>query len=41
VGFALGRTEHFAEVILGGPAEPGAIVAATMAGHDGRRLRAG
>jgi hypothetical protein len=41
VGFALGRTEHFTEVILGGAAEPGTIVEATMAGHDGRRLRAG
>jgi hypothetical protein len=35
-GFALGRTEHFTEVILQGPAEPGAIMAAArMKGHDG------
>jgi threonylcarbamoyladenosine tRNA methylthiotransferase MtaB len=35
-----GRTEHFTEVRLASPAEPGAIVELTIAGHDGQHLLA-
>jgi threonylcarbamoyladenosine tRNA methylthiotransferase MtaB len=35
-----GRTEHFTEVRLASPAEPGAIVELTIAGHDGEHLLA-
>jgi threonylcarbamoyladenosine tRNA methylthiotransferase MtaB len=35
-----GRTEHFTEVRLASPAEPGAIVELAIAGHDGRHLLA-
>jgi threonylcarbamoyladenosine tRNA methylthiotransferase MtaB len=37
----LGRTEHFTQVRLAAPVEPGVIVDARMTGHDGRRLLAG
>jgi len=36
----IGRTEHFTPVRLSAPAEPGAILDLTMAGHDGRSLLA-
>jgi threonylcarbamoyladenosine tRNA methylthiotransferase MtaB len=35
-----GRTEHFTEVRLASPAEPGAIVELTIASHDGQHLLA-
>jgi threonylcarbamoyladenosine tRNA methylthiotransferase MtaB len=35
-----GHTEQFFPVRLAGPAEPGSIVEAAIAGHDGRRLLA-
>jgi threonylcarbamoyladenosine tRNA methylthiotransferase MtaB len=35
---ALGRTEHFTQVRLTGPIEPGVIVDLAIAGHDGRQL---
>jgi threonylcarbamoyladenosine tRNA methylthiotransferase MtaB len=35
-----GRTEQFTKVRLSGAAEPGAILAVTIAGHDGRQLLA-
>jgi threonylcarbamoyladenosine tRNA methylthiotransferase MtaB len=34
----LGRTEHFTQVRLGAPVEPGLILDLTIAGHDGRQL---
>jgi threonylcarbamoyladenosine tRNA methylthiotransferase MtaB len=34
-----GRTPHFAEIALDRPAEPGSIVAASVTGHDGGRLK--
>ena len=37
---ALGRTEQFMPVQLIAPAEPGALLDLTIAGHDGRRLLA-
>jgi threonylcarbamoyladenosine tRNA methylthiotransferase MtaB len=37
---SIGRTEQFTQVLLAEPAEPGKIVALTMAGHDGRQLLA-
>jgi threonylcarbamoyladenosine tRNA methylthiotransferase MtaB len=37
---ALGRTEHFTQVRLAAPVEPGVIVDLTVAGHDGRQLLA-
>ena len=36
----IGRTEHFTPVRLARSAEPGAIVAVEIAGHDGRQLQA-
>jgi threonylcarbamoyladenosine tRNA methylthiotransferase MtaB len=33
-----GRTEHFTQVHLNVPAEPGVIVEVALVGHDGRRL---
>jgi threonylcarbamoyladenosine tRNA methylthiotransferase MtaB len=36
-----GRTEQFTKVKFTVPAEPGSIVARTIAGHDGRQLLAG
>ena len=36
----MGRTEHFTQVRLAAAVAPGAIVAATMTGHDGRHLLA-
>jgi threonylcarbamoyladenosine tRNA methylthiotransferase MtaB len=36
----LGRTEHFTPVRLSAPVEPGVIVNAAIAGHDGRQLLA-
>jgi threonylcarbamoyladenosine tRNA methylthiotransferase MtaB len=36
----LGRTEHFTQVRLNAPAEPGTIVELAIAGHDGKRLLA-
>ncbi len=36
----LGRTEHFTQVRLAAPIEPGVIVDVTVAGHDGRQLLA-
>jgi len=33
-----GRTEHFAQVRLSAPIEPGVIVEVALVGHDGRRL---
>ena len=33
-----GRTEHFTQVRLNAPIEPGVIVDLTVTGHDGRRL---
>jgi threonylcarbamoyladenosine tRNA methylthiotransferase MtaB len=38
--YDLGRTEHFTPARLAAPRAPGAIVAVTIAGHDGRRLLA-
>ncbi len=35
-----GRTEHFTQVRLSAPIEPGVIVDLTVAGHDGRQLLA-
>jgi threonylcarbamoyladenosine tRNA methylthiotransferase MtaB len=35
-----GRTEHFIQVKLAGPFEPGQILDLTMTGHDGRQLLA-
>jgi len=35
---ARGRTEHFTQVRLASPAEPGAIMDVTIAGHDGKQL---
>jgi threonylcarbamoyladenosine tRNA methylthiotransferase MtaB len=37
---ALGRTEHFTQVRLAAPVEPGIILDLTVAGHDGRQLLA-
>jgi threonylcarbamoyladenosine tRNA methylthiotransferase MtaB len=37
---ALGRTEHFTQVRLAAPVEPGLIVELTVAAHDGRWLQA-
>jgi threonylcarbamoyladenosine tRNA methylthiotransferase MtaB len=34
----LGRTEHFTQVRLPAPVEPGVIVELAMAAHDGRHL---
>jgi threonylcarbamoyladenosine tRNA methylthiotransferase MtaB len=34
----IGRTEHFTQVRLAAPVEPGVILDLTMAGHDGRQL---
>jgi len=39
-GGALGRSEHFTPVRLDAPIEPGVIVQATIAGHDGKVLSA-
>ncbi len=36
----VGRTEHFTQVRLAAPIEPGVIVDLTVAGHDGRQLLA-
>jgi threonylcarbamoyladenosine tRNA methylthiotransferase MtaB len=36
----IGRTEHFTQVRLNAPVEPGVIVDLTVAGHDGRQLLA-
>jgi threonylcarbamoyladenosine tRNA methylthiotransferase MtaB len=36
----LGRTEPFTKVRLATPAEPGAILDVTIAGHDGQQLLA-
>jgi threonylcarbamoyladenosine tRNA methylthiotransferase MtaB len=36
----VGRTEHFTQVRLNAPIEPGVIVDLTVAGHDGRQLLA-
>lgn len=36
----LGRTEHFAEVVMCGPQPAGQIVPARITGHDGARLHA-
>ena len=36
----LGRTEHFAQVRLAAPVEPGIILDVAVAGHDGRQLLA-
>jgi threonylcarbamoyladenosine tRNA methylthiotransferase MtaB len=36
----LGRTEHFTQVRLAAPIEPGVIVDLAMSGHDGRQLLA-
>jgi len=36
----VGRTEHFTQVRLNVPVEPGVIVDLTVAGHDGRQLLA-
>ena len=36
----LGRTEHFTQVRLAAPVEPGIILDLTVAGHDGRQLLA-
>jgi threonylcarbamoyladenosine tRNA methylthiotransferase MtaB len=36
----MGRTEHFTQVRLAGPAEAGIILDIRMAGHDGRSLLA-
>jgi threonylcarbamoyladenosine tRNA methylthiotransferase MtaB len=36
----LGRTEQFTAVRLTAKSAPGAIVAVTVAGHDGRQLLA-
>jgi threonylcarbamoyladenosine tRNA methylthiotransferase MtaB len=33
-----GRTEHFTQVRLNAPIEPGVIVEVGVIGHDGRRL---
>ncbi len=38
--FERGHTEHFTQVRLRAPAEPGAILDVAIAGHDGRRLLA-
>jgi len=37
---AMGRTEHFTSAMLDRPLPAGTIVAATITGHDGRRLSA-
>jgi threonylcarbamoyladenosine tRNA methylthiotransferase MtaB len=37
---AIGRTEQFTQIRLNTPAEPGAILDVTVAGHDGRQLLA-
>jgi threonylcarbamoyladenosine tRNA methylthiotransferase MtaB len=37
----MGRTEQFTEVCFASDRPEGAIVAAPIAGHDGRRLKAG
>ena len=36
----VGRTEHFTQVRLNAPVEPGVILDLTVAGHDGRQLLA-
>ena len=36
----VGRTEHFTQVRLAAPIEPGVIVDLVVAGHDGRQLLA-
>jgi threonylcarbamoyladenosine tRNA methylthiotransferase MtaB len=36
----VGRTEHFTPVRLHAPAQPGALVDVTLAGHDGRQMLA-
>ncbi len=36
----MGRTEHFAEVVLSGELAPGMLAEMTLTGHDGRRLLA-
>jgi threonylcarbamoyladenosine tRNA methylthiotransferase MtaB len=36
----VGRTEPFTPVLFNAPGEPGTIVEAAIAGHDGRRLLA-
>jgi threonylcarbamoyladenosine tRNA methylthiotransferase MtaB len=36
----VGRTEHFTQVRLNAPVEPGTILDLTVAGHDGRQLLA-
>ena len=36
----VGRTEHFTQVRLTAPVEPGTILDLTVAGHDGRQLLA-
>jgi len=37
---AIGRSEHFTQVRLSAPVEPGVIVTATIGGHDGTMLAA-
>jgi threonylcarbamoyladenosine tRNA methylthiotransferase MtaB len=37
----LGRTEHFTQIRLSAPVEPGRIVELAVGGHDGRQLLAG
>jgi threonylcarbamoyladenosine tRNA methylthiotransferase MtaB len=36
----MGRTEHFAEVRFATPQTEGAVIAATVTGHDATGLRA-